>query len=53
MLCTISSFGSAEGALIKRICNGRTDLVYDLLAAGHSARTTDVYGVPLMKWCAY
>ena len=32
---------------------GRTDLVHEYLAAGHSTRATDEAGIPLIKWCAY
>jgi ankyrin repeat protein len=39
--------------VIDRIQAGRTDLVLDFLAAGHSASTTDGKGVSLIKWCAY
>ncbi len=38
---------------IDRIVNGRTDEVFELIAAGHPAKTTDLDGVPLMRWCAY
>jgi uncharacterized protein len=37
----------------KQIVDGRTDLVFDYLSAGHSARSTDESGVPLIRWCAY
>lgn len=39
--------------MIDRIANGRTDLVFDYLAAGEPAASTDVNGVSLIKWCAY
>ena len=39
--------------MIKRIADGRTDLVWDLLAAGHPATTTDTGGTPVIRWCAY
>jgi len=39
--------------MLDRIREGRTDLVHDLLAAGHGVRTTDEGGVSLIKWCAY
>jgi len=39
--------------MIDRIADGRTDLVFDLLSAGHSARSTDEHGVSLIRWCAY
>lgn len=39
--------------LLERITDGRTDLVFDYLAAGHAADGTDRDGVPLLRWCAY
>ena len=39
--------------MLARIADGRTDLVFDYLALGHSADSTDAQGVPLLKWCAY
>jgi ankyrin repeat protein len=39
--------------LLERIANGRTDLVFDYLAAGNPATTTDANGVSLMQHCAY
>lgn len=36
-----------------RIRDGRTDLVFDHVAAGHPASASDEQGVPLVKWCAY
>jgi ankyrin repeat protein len=39
--------------MIDRIVNGRTDLVFDHLAAGGAAAATDENGVPLIGWCAY
>ncbi len=39
--------------MLQEIIDGRTDLVFDYLAAGHSATSTDGNGVPLIKWCAY
>jgi uncharacterized protein len=38
---------------LRMIRDGRTDLVFDHVAAGHPARTTDDRGVPLITWCAY
>jgi ankyrin repeat protein len=38
--------------MLDRIRDGRTDLVFDVLAGGESATTT-VDGVPLIRWCAY
>jgi len=39
--------------MLERIVDGRTDLVFEYLAAGYSADSTDIDGVPLIKWCAY
>ncbi len=39
--------------MLDRIADGRTDLVFDYLSAGHSATTTDKDGVTLIRWCAY
>ena len=39
--------------MLHRIADGRTDLVFDYLAAGHAADSVDDRGVSLLKWCAY
>jgi ankyrin repeat protein len=39
--------------VLDRIVDGRTDLVFDYLAQGHAADSTDGQGVSLLKWCAY
>jgi len=39
--------------MLNRIADGRTDLVFDHLAAGGAATATDPAGVPLIRWCAY
>lgn len=39
--------------MIERIRDGRTDLVFDHLAAGRPATAEDGRGVPLIRWCAY
>lgn len=39
--------------MLDRIVDGRTDLVFDYLAEGHPASSTDSSGVSLIKWCAY
>lgn len=36
-----------------RIADGRTDLVFELLAAGHPPSAADRNGVGLIDWCAY
>jgi ankyrin repeat protein len=38
---------------IEQIVNGRTDLVFEYLMAGHPASSTDANGMQLLKWCAY
>src|SRR6266446_5874083 len=40
-------------SIIKQIADGRTDLVFDYLAAGHPATSADKDGTSLIKWCAY
>jgi ankyrin repeat protein len=39
--------------MLERIVDGRTDLVFDHVAAGQPADAADRDGVPLIKWCAY
>jgi ankyrin repeat protein len=39
--------------MLEQIADGRTDLVFDYVAAGHPAAATDEGGVSLIKWCAY
>jgi len=39
--------------VLNQILAGRTDLVFEYLAAGHPATSTDSQGVSLLKWCAY
>lgn len=39
--------------LLKQIADGRTDLVFDFLAAGNAATYADENGVSLIQWCAY
>jgi palmitoyltransferase len=40
-------------AILEEIVDGRTDLVFEYLAEGHAANSTDERGVSLIKWCAY
>jgi ankyrin repeat protein len=40
-------------ALLDEITDGRTDLVFEYLAEGHSASSTGKDGIPLIRWCAY
>jgi ankyrin repeat protein len=39
--------------MLKRIADGRTDLVFDYVGAGQAAAATDDAGVPIINWCAY
>jgi ankyrin repeat protein len=39
--------------MLERIAEGRTDLVFDHLAAGNAATARDSGGVSLIQWCAY
>jgi ankyrin repeat protein len=39
--------------ILNQIIDGRTDLVFDYLASGHAANSTDKGGTSLIKWCAY
>jgi ankyrin repeat protein len=38
---------------VRELTDGRTDLVFELVARGHSANANDQSGVSLMQWCAY
>jgi uncharacterized protein len=44
---------SLEDAMLDRIADGRTDLVFDYLAQGQTPQTKDKNGVSLVDWCAY
>jgi len=49
-----SALGARFGEImLDRIANGRTDLVFDYLAAGYAATSTDADGVSLIRHCAY
>jgi uncharacterized protein len=39
--------------MLEKILDGRTDVVFDYVAAGHPANATDPDGVSLIRWCAY
>jgi ankyrin repeat protein len=39
--------------MFDQIADGRTDLVFEYLAQGHSATAADPSGVSLIQWCAY
>jgi ankyrin repeat protein len=40
-------------AILDEIKSGRTDLVFEYLAAGNPATSADSDGVSLLQWCAY
>ncbi len=40
-------------SILDRIEDGRTDLVFDYIAAGNSATSMGNGGVSLLRWCAY
>jgi ankyrin repeat protein len=40
-------------AIFDEIIDGRTDLVFEYVAEGNSARSADKDGVSLVQWCAY
>lgn len=39
--------------ILSQIRDGRTDLVFDYVSAGHAATSTDEGGMSLIKWCAH
>jgi len=39
--------------ILEEIADGRTDFVFEYLAEGNSANSTDNNGVSLLQWCAY
>ncbi len=39
--------------MLEKIRDGRTDLVFEYVAAGHSATDSDNNAVSLIQWCAY
>lgn len=39
--------------LLRRIADGRTDLVFEVLAGGGPATAADRSGVSMIQWCAY
>jgi ankyrin repeat protein len=42
-----------SNTIVDRISDGRTDLVFDYVSAGHAANSTDTDGVSLIQKCAY
>ena len=39
--------------VFSQLADGRTDVVFDYLAAGNAATAADADGVSLIRWCAY
>ncbi len=39
--------------MLNRIIDGRTDLVFDYVGAGHPSNSKDADGTSLLQWCAY
>jgi len=39
--------------MLDRIADGRTDLVFEFLAAGGDVHSKDQHGFSLMQWCGY
>jgi uncharacterized protein len=39
--------------IFEQIADGRTDLVFDYVAAGHAAMSADQDGISLLQWCSY
>lgn len=39
--------------MIDRIADGRTDLVFEYLSAGHSVSAVGPNGTRIIEWCAY
>ena len=40
-------------SILSQIVDGRTDLVFEYIAAGNQATSVDQNGVSIFKWCAY
>src|SRR5262245_61258721 len=47
------SLDGGDVPMLKRIADGRTDLVFEYLAQGHAADSADDRGVSLIQWCEY
>jgi ankyrin repeat protein len=39
--------------MLERIADGRTDLVFEYVAQGHTATSKTIDGTSLIRWCAY
>jgi uncharacterized protein len=44
---------NTQSEMLERIAEGRTDLVFDYVAAGYPAASIDSCGMSLMRWCAH
>lgn len=42
-----------DQVMLDKIVDGRTDMLFEYLARGHSATSTDQHETPLIHWCAY
>lgn len=42
-----------SSSILDQIADGRTDLVFEYIAAGHAATSAGSGGVSLIQWCAY
>src|SRR5262249_25415509 len=49
----VNGFICAIMNLLEKIVEGRTDLIFELLAEGNPATFADAEGVTLVQWCAY
>jgi ankyrin repeat protein len=49
----ISNTNLMNPDLLSQITEGRTDLVFNYVAAGHAATAADADGVSLLQWCSY
>jgi ankyrin repeat protein len=44
---------NSSDSMVLEFVEGRTDLVFELLARGYPPHSTDRHGVSLLRWCAY
>ncbi len=49
----LSVFQGMNKDMFDSIADGRTDLVFDYVAAGNAATSTDKDGISLLQWCSY
>jgi uncharacterized protein len=52
-MISIRGGNQVSKTVLDRIKDGRTDLVFDYLAAGNAATSKDGDGTPVINWCAY